>query len=108
VSQLSLFHANKPEIDAHTVKTCLKCRYFDGISRVHPKSILVIRGEAQPGWYVKCWHIITTDRIPGRVEVPGAVDVDGLFFSYQMLRNFMRVNGHREVKCPRRCAHERD
>lgn len=100
MSQLSLF-ATKPKPKTHTVKACWPCRYFDGVSHVHPESILVTRGEAQPGWYVKCWHIITTDGIPGDVEVPGAVDVDGLFFSYQMLRNFMRVNGHREVKCPR-------
>lgn len=101
MGQLSLFHANKPEIDAHTVKACWKCRYFDGISRVHPKSILVIRGKAQPGWYVKCWHIITTDGIPGDVEVPGAMNVEGWPSSYQTLRKFVKINGHREVECPR-------
>jgi hypothetical protein len=29
------------------------------------------------------------------------VDVDGLLFSYQTLRKFVKINGHREVECPR-------
>jgi hypothetical protein len=101
VSQLSLFHANKPETKIHTVKVCWKCRHFDGVAHTHPNSISARRGEAQPGWYVKCRYIATADGIPGRIEVQGAVDVDGLLFSYQTLRKFVKINGHREVECPR-------
>jgi hypothetical protein len=100
-AQLSLFHANKPETRAHTVKTCWKCRYFDGVSHVRPESVLVMRGEARPGWYVRCLYISNSDGSPGRVDVPGAADAKGLFFSYQRLRRFVQINGHREVKCPR-------
>jgi hypothetical protein len=79
------------------VKDCYQCRYFQGISHVHPDSYSAQQEGIPAGWYICCARSDTS-----LVIVDGAADPGGPpWANFQLLKRFMQLNGHLQIECPR-------
>jgi len=80
-----------------TLKTCRRCSSFQGVTRIRPESLGHQKYGMPHGWYVRCGSPDDyTD-----IMVPGAADVEGMpCESYQVLKQFLRLNAGRTVECP--------
>lgn len=85
-----------------TLRTCLQCRRFQGISYVHPDSILCQENNVPSGYYVHCgkdYYQAADVKINGaRGKKTLACD------SFQEFKRFIRKNYRCEIACPRKIA----
>ncbi|NLI74756.1 MAG: hypothetical protein GX369_08350 [Euryarchaeota archaeon] len=86
-----------------TLSTCLKCRFFQGISYVYPDSIRCKEDGVPYGYYVYCgsdYHKATD------VKINGAKGEKSLSCnSFQEFKRFIRKNYRCEVACPKRISY---
>lgn len=80
------------------IKHCWRCSYFQGVSYVHPDSLMCKKEDVPAGWYVKCGDYYKAQDIA--VIDPGSVK-GSTGISYQALKKFMRINSNCRVDCPR-------
>jgi hypothetical protein len=89
------------------LKTCHRCRYFQGIVYVHPESITHKKDGVPHGYYIKCGNDpYSSIRIP----IPHAVCTSSLpnlpSVGYQPLMSFLKINGTCLVECPQKQKEE--
>jgi len=86
-----------------TLKTCRRCRYFQGVVHYKKDSVGVLHDGIAPGWYVGCGQGKFSNH--NNIYIPDALDVNHATFlyyiNYQALMEFLRLNANRGVECPR-------